>query len=207
MRVIDNDRFVSHRAFAAMLLDSIQWRHHGLGMLQGYITENYNPEIRLHIWSPLLVKPGIETNGDIHDHRFDMVSHVLYGEIAHEIVTPWRHPEGEYAMMEMTHARAAADTLYNGPTKPLPGLFGTDRATFVIKAGESYRFPERRFHRSPLRYDLAISVIEKWNQSAAPARMLHRIDSPPVDAFGHVPDAALITKVLDQAAKALRNRR
>ena len=39
------------RALVERLLPSLEWRHHGIGVLQGYVREDADPEIRVHIWS------------------------------------------------------------------------------------------------------------------------------------------------------------
>ena len=72
------------RALVERLLPSLEWRHHGIGVLQGYVREDADPEIRVHIWSRDLARPGMEASGDVHDHRCDLVSHVLVGRVVHE---------------------------------------------------------------------------------------------------------------------------
>lgn len=78
------------RALVLKAIPFTIFRHHGIGVLQGYLAENAEPEVRIHIWSRRLLKPGMDVSGDVHDHRFDMVSHVLCGSIEHEEVTPSR---------------------------------------------------------------------------------------------------------------------
>jgi len=88
-------------------------------------------------------------------------------------------------MLKLTHARAAKETGYHGPTEPLPGLFDVHRSSFVIEQGYTYRFPAGRFHRSPVLPGVTVTCVEKHNQSTASARILYPVTLPPVMAFGH----------------------
>lgn len=57
-----------------------EWTAQGLGMLRVYLR----PEVRLHIWSRLLINPGVST---IHTHPWDFTSYVISGQmIDHEYV-------------------------------------------------------------------------------------------------------------------------
>lgn len=55
----------------------LKWRHHGLGMLQAEISET----LRIHIWHPKLVSEGMAWPRCVHDHRFDITSAVVLGEV------------------------------------------------------------------------------------------------------------------------------
>lgn len=203
--ILVNNAIHSMRALALDWIDRVRWRHHGIGVLQGYVREGVNPEVRLHIWSRRLIKPGIDQSGDIHDHRFTMISHVLYGQVEHEEFIETADPNGEYTMMSLTHARAAADSLYHGPTEPIEGRYSASRRWFTIHAGKSYIFLAKRFHRSPLAVsdDVAVTCVEKHGQTDAPARLLHPVDRPPVMAFGHRPDEALVREIVALAKDRL----
>ncbi len=194
------------RALVLAQLDRIEWRHHGIGALQGYIRENADPEVRVHIWSKRLLKPGIAESGDIHDHRFDMVSHVLSGIVIHEEVFPFPDPDGDHVMLGLTHARAAAASDYHGPTQALPGRYSVRFDRYHIKEGSSYFFPRQHFHHSPIwggPDDVAVTVIEKRCQTKEPARLLYPADTDPVMAFGHKIDDRLVRQVVEMAYKKL----
>jgi hypothetical protein len=196
----------SMRAMALSLLDKMEWRHHGIGCLQGYVFESGEPEVRMHLWCPRLLKPGMHISGDAHDHRFDMLSHVLVGTVEHEEMIPEADPEGDYAMLALTHARAAADSNYHGPTTPLPGFYRVARNWWTIHEGYSYRFPMGQFHRSPLTGDLddiAVTIIEKHVQTDIQARLLYPVKHEPVMAFGHETDEDLVGIVTSLAEEAL----
>lgn len=198
------------KSMALALMPHISWRHHGIGVLQGYITEAtehhgfVGVETRLHIWAHELLKPGMNVSGDIHDHRFDMVSHVLCGAISHEEIFAEEYPGGPWSMLALTHARAAKETGYHGPTRTLPGKYAIRRNNYYIVAGDTYQYPKEQFHRSPItENDFAVTLVEKHNQSANAARILYPTDKPPVMAFGHEMDWAIVGPVIERAKRML----
>lgn len=192
------------RALVRTLLPSLSWRHHGIGALQAYVTEGAGVETRVHIWDPRLIKPGMAESGSIHDHRFDMVSHVLVGAVGHEEWFTYPDAYGDHATLTVTHARAAAGTKFHGPIShdPTGQRYRASCNPIFIPAGHTYRFPALSFHRSPVPA-FAVTVVEKHNQRGVPARVLHPIDRPPVMAFGHEMDAALAAELVQQAIKGL----
>lgn len=202
-----NLAFDSMRAMALHAIEHLAWRHHGIGVLQAYLAEGSGVEVRMHVWCRRLLKEGIDISGDAHDHRFNMVSHVLCGTIAHEQLLPYKDVKGTHKMMALTNARAAAENNFHGPTTELPGLYSVHRSMHYIKAGLSYQFPAKQFHRSPLDGDIddvAVTIVEKHNQNSEPARILYPVDDPPVMAFGHELDIELIERVLGLAREALK---
>lgn len=76
------------RTLLAGLLTHLTWRHHGIGVLQAYVREHQEPEMRVHIWHPSLVRKGIRDHGDAHDHRFDLESTVLVGNLYETLYIP-----------------------------------------------------------------------------------------------------------------------
>lgn len=200
-----------HAAMSAMvkaLIPSLTWRHHGIGVLQGYVSEGVDPEVRVHIWAPSLVKDGMRESGDIHDHRFDMVSHVIAGHIPHE---EWfTHPDSEralgtkYTILRLTHARAAAGNKFHGPTESTGERLLASFNPMTISAGFTYRFPMGHFHRTPIHGSgFAVTLVEKHNQRNVSARILHPIDKEPVMAFGHDMDYSQVQSVISQALMIL----
>jgi hypothetical protein len=206
--IFQNPAIRSMRALVLSMIDRLEWRHHGIGVLQGYVREHSEPEIRVHVWSRKLLKSGMDLSGDVHDHRFDMVSHVLCGFVRHEELVETPDPEGDHTMMALTHARAAADTNYHGPTTPLGGRFSVERRMYLIREGWSYTFPAQKFHHSPLpdespAPEVAVTCVEKHRQQDAPARLLYPINRDPVMAFGHTPNTETIKSVLSFAKARL----
>jgi hypothetical protein len=182
-------------ALAAIESGTLEWRHHGIGVLQAYLSEGEGVEHRLHIWSRSLLKPGISASGDAHDHRFDMVSHVLFGAVLNEGWALTESPRGTWTTMTLVHARAAgAEQKFHAPMMPTGQRYERRKSTVSVPAGSLYRYPARRFHRSPV-YEFAISWVEKHNQTTEPARIAHPIDVPAVPAFGHEMDPAQVERL------------
>lgn len=201
-KVFECKSLPSLRAAARSLIPALSWRHHGIGVLQGYVHEGCGVEVRLHIWSPLLVKPGIDESGAVHDHRFDMVSHVLVGNLGHEEWFAQPDPDGDHETLTLTHARAAAATKFHGPVTPTGERFRASVNHMSIPEGYTYTFPAGCFHRSAVSV-LAVTCVEKHGQRAEPARVLHPSSVPPIMAFGHDMDYALLSALLNQAMEAL----
>lgn len=201
-----NESAAAMRAMALTAMPHLKWRHHGIGVLQAYLSEDSEPEVRMHVWSRLLLKPGMEISGDAHDHRFHMVSHVLIGSIAHEELIPVADQDGDHGMLALTHARAAADNKFHGPIRELDGRYRVHRNLMRIAAGQSYSFQPGQFHRSRLlgsAGDVVVTVVDKHAQQDLPARILYPLAQPPVMAFGHDMDEALVDTVLARARSAL----
>ena len=191
------------RALVKLSLRQLQWRHHGIGVLQGYVSQGADPEVRVHIWSPELVKPGMTESGDVHNHRFDMVSHVLLGTVGHEEWEPIYCDDGEYTTMKLTHARAASDTKYHGPTTPTGRRLRVRRYMTTIPEGNFYTFPAGLFHRSPVICPMAVTCVKKRNQGSWSAEILHPIEIPPVMAFGHDVDKSMVERIVSAAYNQL----
>lgn len=204
--VVERDpqrRELTQRALEALRSGKLEWRHHGIGVLQAYLEEGEGVEHRLHIWSRSLLKPGIDASGDVHDHRFDMVSHVLFGKIVNEEWHLTADPEGTLTTMTLVNARAAgAAHNFHAPMQPTHERYVCEPRFAWVPAGFLYRFPKKHFHRSP--HDrFAITWVEKHNQVNEPARIVHPIDIPAVAAFGHEPDRVHIEALEDLAIESL----
>jgi hypothetical protein len=206
----------------------LQWRHHGLGMLQAEFSE----ELRIHVWHPKLVSPGMAWPRCVHDHRFDITSAVVIGEVIdvpHEVqqahTGKWTHtceedPYGDGAwhkvnVYEIEHAKeqdrmvdqkgcstaTSARLLYAGSALEL--------ADWRQPAGHEYFIPKRVFHTT--RIDrLAVSVVHRANFDDRLARVLCAPDSNVTAVSGIVRDesaehAMLIRSVLEEAARAIGN--
>jgi hypothetical protein len=210
-KIEKNPAIKAMRALVLRALPSLVWRHHGIGCLQAYLVEDCEPEVRVHLWSPLLVKPGIQDSGDAHDHRFNMRSHVVAGVVGHTEMDAEENACGAWTSAECVNARAAgADNNYDGEVKPLGTQYSVREYRYRIREGLSYWFPHTIFHRSVLQGDaVAVTVVEKHTPHKetygviGPARILHPVDRPLVHAFGHDMDVALASRVVEEARAAL----
>ena len=78
-----------------------------------------------------------------------LVSHVLYGAIEHEEIVPYEDEKGEWSMLSLTHARAAKETGYNGPTKPIEGRFSIRTFSNIFPSGVLYQLRQGTFIGRP----------------------------------------------------------
>ena len=198
------------RAYKAMLTalwPQLSWRHAGFGALQAYIREGDDAELRVHVWHPALVKPGIADSGLCHDHRFDMRSTVLVGEIVNRECTLHQEPDGDWETWEVLHARAAkekmGETFHQDPTQT--GVrYRREVTDYRVSAGAGYTFRKRAFHESHVDR-LTVTLVEKLNQEAFNARILAPHGRDIVHAFSTpLPsDGEVVSAVLREALVSL----
>lgn len=201
------------RTYAAMLTalwPQLSWRHAGFGALQAYIREGDESELRVHVWHPALVKPGIADSGLCHDHRFDMRSTVLVGEIVNRECRLIEAADGDWETWTVLHARAAkektGETFHQDPEQT--GIRYLREVTdYRVSAGSGYTFAKRAFHESHVER-LTITLVEKLNQEAFDARILAPHGRDIVHAFSTpLPsDGDVVSAVLADALAALSRR-
>lgn len=176
------------RRMIAERFDSLQWRHHGIGALQAYISEDTNPEIRVHVFHPKLVRPGITESGSFHDHRFDLHSTILVGKLKDTQVR--LIPAGgaitlkRWEIWNVENARSAGQAAnYDGKCEPAgDGQYWADMESRIHEAGSTYTVKRGTFHESsPM--GLCVTVCELRDKRGQ-ARLLVPSDAPPVHAFG-----------------------
>lgn len=199
----------------AALIPTLDWRHSGLGVLQAYVHEGTEAELRVHIWHKSLRRAGIEASGLYHDHRFDMTSTVLYGTITQEEIEITQlsdRPDAAvntkpvYCLYEVLHARAAkakTGRSFHELPQRLSAMYTRESRLFDIPAGQAYFQPKRTFHGTWFRDDMAITVITKSAQDERPARILAPWDKPLVHAFSDPLPREQWQDILAQAKLAL----
>lgn len=163
---------------------TLKWRHHGIGALQAYIREHTDPEIRVHVWSPRLVRPGIIGHGNAHDHRFDLTSYVLAGALTDTRYAVQADVNGDWSVHLVENARSA------GPEKNYDGEHSgamfhgfVELDTLRIDAGSSYWIPRGDFHSTESAEPLTITVCAMSKKKGL-ARLLVPRGEDPVHAFG-----------------------
>lgn len=204
---IDDAEMRTYGMMLAFAWNRLDWRHAGFGALQAYLYEGMERELRVHVWHPALVKSGIADSGLCHDHRFNMRSLVLFGEIVNRDCTLFEDEGGEWETWEVLHARAAkektGESFHQDPTQT--GVRYRRKTTDVrVQAGHGYTFAKGAFHESHVRA-LTITLIEKLNQEAVNARILAPHGHSVVHAFSApLPsDGDIVRDVLLQAREAL----
>lgn len=202
------------------------WRHHGLGMLQAELSE----ELRIHIWHPRLVSPGMVWPRCVHDHRFDITSAVVIGEI---IDVPCEVFEGERAQMrdgrlwhparqpgwepirvyEIEHAKEQDRIVHRDACSTATSArllaSGHVHCGGLERQGpkEEYVIGRRLFHTTRIE-SLAITVVHRSNFDSRLARILCAPDSDVTAVSGIVRDDSLehrvlVNRVLREAADAI----
>ena len=206
-RYMETHELACLRALAAAHIEQTpadQWRHHGIGVLQHYLIENADPEIRLHVWDPSLVRPGIEQAGDIHDHRFDLVSQVLEGEL-HETLF-WEKPSLlQWDVWSVENARSAgAAQAFDGKHAFVESIFTVPDHRKYLR-GAQYGLGRGLFHRTRTP-DLAVTICAMHDKRGQ-ARLLTPQGQEPVHAFSADWSVPIEKRaaVLQQAAQALRS--
>jgi hypothetical protein len=188
----------------ALLSPHLDWRHHGIGVLQAYLHEG-DHEARIHVWHPSLVLAGFdETNGLVHDHRFDFSSYVLLGAVYNECFEFWGDSQGDWVKYGVTHARKAMQEKgdYHAPLGELDNgaRYRAVRAGDWFQANSCYRMKARNFHMTRVQ-ELTVTLVIKDGLVDGPAVIAGRHGVPLIHAFDHPKTDYL--HLLDQAAKAL----
>jgi hypothetical protein len=174
----------SLRQLVAGLLPHLQWRWHGIGVLQAYAFESSTGrELRIHVWSPHLILPGILLSGNAHNHRFAMRSTVLTGAILH---TEWQvEPGSGFALYDFKHARAHQTREEQVELSRISGEVDVVKQAVIVLSGEAYTFERGAFHASEPIGDVVVTLVEKTGQMEERARVIAPVGLPPVAAFGH----------------------
>lgn len=130
-----------------------KWTIQGLGMLRTRFDDRY----RLHVWSN---EHRVKDVTAIHDHPWNLISHVVSGEI--EDITYRIEPEGDPAWeyMEQEIGCGPGGKMLGEPRSVY--LYEHDRATFL--AGQDYAHNMFEVHESRPS-DGAVSLIETWNDT------------------------------------------
>ncbi|UTC29564.1 hypothetical protein BAMBUS_05060 [Brevundimonas phage vB_BpoS-Bambus] len=169
---------------AGLISGTLKPRYHaGVGFAQVYLNE----DVRLHLWHPdLPTEP--ESFGCRHDHRFDFTSTVLLGAVtniflsAHDSVVRLNADEdhaldgaGVFSEWEVMPAHLGSAE----PTIRRDGVDVTIDGIEVIRAGETYSFPKRRYHESR-GHGVTLTVMKKFNQEETWAGILAPRGQAPV---------------------------
>lgn len=160
------------------------WRHHGIGALQAYVREHTNPEVRVHIWSPKLVRPGIIGHGNAHDHRFELTSYVLAGALRDTQYNAVADINGDWSVSTVEHARSAGPQRnYDGEHSAPVFHCYVDPEDTIIGAGRAYHIRRGDFHSTVSDAPVTVTVCAMSNKQGT-ARILVPRGEEPVHAFG-----------------------
>lgn len=180
----------------------LKWRHHGTGMLQAYAPDWWpdSEGVRVHVWHPDLLLPGMAASGGMHNHRFGLQSTVLLGSILHShlLVTPDR--DGRYIAWRINFGSRSADKDLAPYQQMRVGAHPTRR----LDAGATYKVEKWAYHHARPFKDIAVTYVDLADKEHdATASLLARCGTVPVAAFSHDLDTDLIKNTLDYARGAL----
>ena len=200
-----------YRALCGLVAAAIPhlcWRHNGLGLLQAYLHEGTTCEQRVHIWHKSLMRPGIEESGLLHDHRFDLVSHVLVGSLAQ---VEYKLKPAEYGYWQLHNVVPARKALAvsgtnDGLVSALPERHAAEKRAMVVSEGYSYSFPKFQFHGTHTQTEMVVTLVEKRAQEEAQARIMAPYGRPVVHAFADPYPEWVWLPVLEEARTALLER-
>ena len=179
------------------------WRNHGIGMLQAYFIEGENPEVRMHIWHPDLIRSGLHNNGSVHDHRFDMKSTVLIGSLREKTYETFEDPNGDWESWSIVPARTAGkEKGFDGDCAPTGEIVRIKEAERIHLSKTTYTLPRGVFHESFSDNGLTITICSMYDKKGK-ARTLAPKGFPPVHAFGAPASDKVIDSVLREARYAL----
>lgn len=150
-------------------------RLHGNGFLQIDVMPNW----RLHVFHPELIPYGQKVRTTMHDHVFDMTSHILFGTLRHKHYKMIVPPEdfGDYDVFSV---------LYNGnrtveSTLIKDGIGSVDfilLASYEMNAGSVYKFKAGEWHESESD-GLTITLIHKSDPKMNRARVAVAVGKSP----------------------------
>lgn len=166
------------------------WRYHGIGVLQKYVGEK-----RIHIWHPDLIQIGEE--GAIHNHRYDIFSDIVYGEIFQVEYTLEESIKGLWK--EWIHGNTDTKSYIPVPVDNV--FYNIKPKTIKVKEGQSYSFPKGSYHRSYIE-NLTITIITRENKSGRSSALIP-INVIPVNGLECKIDEKIKIDILSKAKKIL----
>lgn len=166
------------------LLD-IEFRHHGLGMLQGYLDKN----TRIHIWHPGLCSDWTqEPFRAVHDHRYDLRSEVLVGsliDVSYEVIPygSWdvscmAVPSNEWKtthLWEIVNAKAQRGLSDDMIAQDKGAVLVRETGRRAYSKGDSYTIPRRAFHTTIVDRAMdypTVTLVTRSQLDNRPARVL-----------------------------------
>ena len=180
-----SDKHPLHQTVRVGLLNgTLKPRYHaGVGFAQVYLNE----DVRLHLWHPELPTEP-ESFGCRHDHRFDFTSTVLLGAVTNLFLSMdpgarfiagsgGQKVEGhgffdEWEVMPAHLGSAEPSIRRRGVDVKIDGIE-------VLRVGDTYSFPKRRYHESR-GHGVTMTVMKKFNQEDSWAGILAPRGQPPV---------------------------
>ena len=181
---------------------NFEWRHHGTGMLQAYSRDGSgNTDIRIHVWHPCLLLPGMSVSGAMHNHRFGFKSRVVVGSILHTNLQVAEDTGGAHQLFNIENASAGRDCdIVAGKRVQLS--MGRDS---LFGEGDSYDIKKWDFHWARPSHDVAVTFVDIHDKDITKsATLVAPYGTTPVHAFTHKRQPELEALVLTLAWERLR---
>ena len=125
----------------------------------GFIQVDLSAQLRLHVWHPLLPYRQ-RTYHPVHDHTFDIMSHVYSGRLVNVCYAIVPDEDG-------THVRWQVEEVAGTDTELRP-TGGRVRLAYQyaepVQPGEGYEFPAYQFHES-MANEPTLTIMEKRNRA------------------------------------------
>lgn len=148
----------------------------GLGFIQLKIDDSR----RMHFYTSEL--PPITPEEDVHNHRYNFVSHILKGRFYQEL---FKTVDGSTHTLEKESCQAGVDVPHEGTSC---GLVQMSRHHYT--AGDSYWLHHDTFHR--VSAENCITFVERSEYQKELAEVIRAIDSPKICPFSQkVPEENL----------------
>lgn len=181
-------------------------RFHGNGFTQLYVGE----KMRLHVWHPDLKKFD-EHNAQIHNHRYDVYSRVLYGKLQHAVYEEHYNltREANYDKHRSPDNPSIEDRPWqiyevtkSGELEYVGGCWLALNGRYYMAAGSEYWFPHPWYHTSDA-IDLTVTLFTIGPNKVERPRVLCLRGEKPTDAFdaSRSPPVDLLWAAIEEALK------
>jgi hypothetical protein len=153
----------SHGRFEAVLMETplatATLRSHPLGFKVALIS-NGIVHLRLHLWTSPTEQPGFE----IHDHSFDLKSHVVEGSLRQIIYRAHNNPAGDRSIYQVAYEDGRSTLLKTGVAVRIEEL-----RQDVLRAGTTYFVPAGELHMAELyQCEAAITLVVTHEKGGQP---------------------------------------
>lgn len=201
--MVERGNSTINKKHLALILPGLEWRWHGIGVLQAYLYAGLSVEERVHIWSPELILPGMVESGNAHDHRFDMASTVVTGQLLHTEWQEHRDDAGDHETYDFVHARLQTDE-NRAAMRPTGERFFVSKLDIPLATGDYYEFERGAFHSSMPLTDVVVTVIQKRRQLETKARVIAPVNTRPVPAFSADISKEMLEATIGRAIASLQ---
>src|SRR5271157_3325048 len=139
----------------------------------GFIQLKLSDDSRIHFWSPDIARPERD---EIHDHRYNFVSRVLYGTLTFDLYEPTPIQRDGVWTHELFQTDCAPGHEGNKEPKIYPVTI-TKRGTFDLVEGSEYWFSSEQFHTTE-NTQFAVTYLERETKTKQFANVIKPRGAP-----------------------------